>query len=209
MRSARRAVAVLVMLAVAGCGDGSSGSGTTVDGQTTTGPTTTGPTTSDTTSPGGTAPSSVPASTTRDRERDRDRIHQSITAMLQACGDQDRERLRTEIHERMHDMVDGAMFRFSEQTRFELMDEVVTFDPDGDGATVEARLRIGEMGRAMVESMFRWRFEWSGSGWWSADLPPCLDGGPEPVPPTGAPAAPGSTVQDRDREQDRDGDTVP
>lgn len=115
-----------------------------------------------------------PAWTTRDR--DRDRIHQAITAMLEACADQDRDGLRDGMHDRMHDEADGAMFQYHERTHFEVMDEMMRFGPDDDAATVETRLRIREAGRMTTEAMFRWHFERSGSQWRSVDLPPCLDG---------------------------------
>ena len=173
---------MVAALVLAACGEASSGTLTSVDGPTTT--------------------------ASSDRSPDRDRIHRSVEAMLEACGDRDRMRLRTGMHERMHDEADAAMFRYHDPTHIELLDETTTFDPDGEGATVEARLRIRERDEAMVEAMVRWRFEWDGSAWRSADLPPCLDGGPEPVPPTGAPAAPGSAAPGS-TVQGRDGGTTP
>ncbi|MFZ9017806.1 MAG: hypothetical protein ACO23O_12520 [Ilumatobacteraceae bacterium] len=165
-------VLVAAVLLAPGCADGSSGgSGSIVSTDVVGSSSSTSSSGSSSTSSSGSAAVSLP-----DRERERTEIRLSLGAVLHACGDRDRDRLRDEVHDRVRERVDGALFRFREEARFELGSMSVVFD--GDRATVRARVRIRVADRPTPDESVSWRFEYDGDGWRLVDLPPCLDDSP-------------------------------
>ena len=126
----------------------------------------------------------------QDRDRDRDRIHQVLESVVTACGDQDRDRLRDQVSNRVQQLIETQGLEVSDPTRFEIVDQTVTFSDAG--AQVELRLRATSGTDAPYEVQTTLRLQRNDSGEWLLDdVPFCMASDETPT-----------TLRDRDRDRE-------